>query len=225
MKFSIEYSPVYSMLRVDMQQGEQFRGESGAMVSMSPTIELEATSSGKGILGTLKAAVGGESLFASLFSAVHGNGELILAPSAPGDIVQLDLRNETWFAQSGAYLAGDPSLTLGTQGSIKALISGEGLFLSKISGSGPLFLNSFGAIYTRDLQPGERYIVDTGHIVAFPSTVTYTIRKAARGLFSTIASGEGLVCEFMGPGRLYMQTRNVSAFVRMLQPFVVNSGS
>jgi len=61
--------------------------------------------------------------------------------------------------------------------------------------------------------------------VAFPSTVTYTIRKAARGLFSTIASGEGLVCEFMGPGRLYMQTRNVSAFARMLQPFVANSGS
>jgi uncharacterized protein (TIGR00266 family) len=220
MKFTIEHAPVYATLRVDMQQGEQFRAESGAMVSMSPSVELEATTSGKGLMGTLKAAVGGESIFATLYTATQGAGELVLAPGAPGDIVQLELRNETWFAQGGAYLAGDPSLTLGTQGSIKALISGEGLFLSKISGTGPLFLTSFGAIYSRDLAIGERYIVDTGHIVAFPSSVTYTVRKAARGLFSTLASGEGLVCEFMGPGRLYMQTRNVSALARMIQPFI-----
>lgn len=220
MKFTIEHAPVYATLRVDLQQGEQFRAESGAMVSMSPSVELEATTSGKGLMGTLKAAVGGESIFATLYTATQGAGELVLAPGAPGDIVQLELRNETWFAQGGAYLAGDPSLTLGTQGSIKALISGEGLFLSKISGTGPLFLTSFGAIYSRDLAIGERYIVDTGHIVAFPSSVTYTVRKAARGLFSTLASGEGLVCEFMGPGRLYMQTRNVSALARMIQPFI-----
>lgn len=220
MKFTIEHAPVYATLRVDMQHGEQFRAESGAMVSMSPSIELEATTSGKGFMGTIKAAVGGESIFATLYSATQGAGELVLAPGAPGDIVQLELRDETWFAQGGAYLAGDPSLTLGTQGSIKALISGEGLFLSKITGSGPLFLTSFGAIYSRDLAIGERYIVDTGHIVAFPSSVTYTVRKAARGLFSTLASGEGLVCEFMGPGRLYMQTRNVSALARMIQPFI-----
>lgn len=220
MKFTIEHAPVYATLRVDMQQGEQFRAESGAMVSMSPSVELEATTSGKGLMGTLKAAVGGESIFATLYTATQGAGELVLAPGAPGDIVQLELRNETWFSQGGAYLAGDPSLTLGTQGSIKALISGEGLFLSKISGTGPLFLTSFGAIYSRDLAIGERYIVDTGHIVAFPSSVTYTVRKAARGLFSTLASGEGLVCEFMGPGRLYMQTRNVSALARMIQPFI-----
>lgn len=220
MKFTIEHAPVYATLRVDMQHGEQFRAESGAMVSMSPSIGLEATTSGKGFMGTIKAAVGGESIFATLYSATQGAGELVLAPGAPGDIVQLELRDETWFAQGGAYLAGDPSLTLGTQGSIKALISGEGLFLSKITGSGPLFLTSFGAIYSRDLAIGERYIVDTGHIVAFPSSVTYTVRKAARGLFSTLASGEGLVCEFMGPGRLYMQTRNVSALARMIQPFI-----
>ncbi|MBU3742534.1 MAG: TIGR00266 family protein [Candidatus Kapabacteria bacterium] len=220
MNFQIDHAPVYSTLRVDMRQGEQFRAEAGAMISMSPTIELAATSSGRGIMGTLKAAVGGESIFASMYTAAYGDGEVVLAPATPGDIVQLDLRNETWFAQRGAYLAGDPALTLGTQGSIKALISGEGLFLSKIAGTGMLFLNSFGAIYHRDLAMGERYVVDTGHIVAFPSSVTYSIRKAASGLFSTLASGEGLVCEFMGPGRIYMQTRNVRALAGLLQPFL-----
>jgi uncharacterized protein (TIGR00266 family) len=225
MKYTIEHAPVYATLKIELAQGEQFRAESGAMLSLSPTIELAATSSGKGIMGTLKAAVGGESLFASMFTAAYGPGEVVLGPGAPGDIARVELVNETWFAQSGAYLAGDPSLTLGTQGSIKALISGEGLFLSKISGTGDLFLNSFGAIYHRDLAIGERYIVDTGHIVAFPSSVTYTIRKASRGIFSTLASGEGLVCEFMGPGRIYMQTRNVRALANILSPFMASSGA
>lgn len=220
MTSTIENGPVFTTLRIDLQRGESFRAESGAMVSMSPSISLEATSAGRGLMGTLKAAVGGESLFATIFTAADGPGELILAPGAPGDIVELELRNETWFTQRGAYLAGDPQLTLSAQGSIKAMISGEGLFLSKITGTGTLFVNSFGALYYRDLAPGERYIVDTGHVVAFPDTMAYTIRKAARGLFSTLASGEGLVCEFVGPGRLYMQTRNVSALARLIDPFI-----
>ena len=72
MNFTIENGPVYASLRVDMQQGERFRAEPGAMLSMTPTIELETKSAGKGLLGTLKAAVGGESIFASMYTAAHG---------------------------------------------------------------------------------------------------------------------------------------------------------
>lgn len=225
MNHRIDFGPVFSTLTLDLQQGEQVRAESGAMVSMSPSVTLEAKTSGKGLMGTIKAAVGGEGLFATLYTASAGAGELVLAPSAPGDIMRMELQHDTWFAQRGAYLAGDPSLTLSTQGSIKALISGEGLFLQKIEGTGDVYFSSYGAIFYRDLAPGETYIVDTGHIVAFPSSVTYKIRKAARGLFSTLASGEGLVCEFMGPGRLFMQTRTISALARLIAPFMPAKGS
>jgi uncharacterized protein (TIGR00266 family) len=171
-------------------------------------------------MGSLKAAVGGEALFASLFTAVGGPGELVLAPSSLGDVVRFDLSNQTILAQSGAYLAGDPGLTLSTQGSLKAMISGEGLFLSKISGTGVVFLNSYGAICERVLTAGETYKVDTGHIVAFEDSVTYKLRKAAKGLFSTLASGEGLVAEYSGPGKIWIQTRNLSAFAASLTPFI-----
>lgn len=223
MQHTIEFSPVYSTLRLDLEPGEQVRGEAGSMVSMHPNITLEAKTSGRGLLGSIKAAVGGESLFATLYTAEHGPGEVILAPAAPGDIVHVKLDRETWFAQRGAYLAGAPDLTLSTQGSIKAFISGEGLFLSTMTGSGDLFLTSFGAVYYRDLRIGERYIVDTGHVVAFPSTMTYAVRKAAKGIFSSIASGEGLVCEFMGPGRLYMQSRNIRALASLIDPFITRT--
>ena len=59
MQFTIEHAPVYATLRVDMERGERFRAEPGAMLSMSPSIELETTTAGKGLMGTLKAAVGG----------------------------------------------------------------------------------------------------------------------------------------------------------------------
>ena len=220
MDFKIENGPVFTTLKVELQHGESIKAEAGAMVAMSPTIELKAKGSGKGILGSLKAAVGGEALFASVLTAEHGPGEIHLAPAVPGDIVQWNLGGQTVYAQSGAYLAGDPELTLSTQGSLKAMISGEGLFLSKISGSGPLFLNSYGAVMSKDLAPGEEYIVDSGHIVAFEETVTYKIKKAAKGLFSTLASGEGLVCRYSGPGKIWMQTRNLSAFGQLLMPMV-----
>lgn len=224
MEFSIEQQPVFSILRIKMSRGETFRAEAGAMFAMSPTITLEAKTTGKGFLGSIKAAVGGESFFASLFTA-EADGELLLAPGVIGDITKLELYGGTIYAQNGAYLAGSPDLELSTQGSFKAMVSGEGLFLQKISGSGVLFLNSYGAIVERTLSAGETFIVDTSHIVAFEQTVNYRIKKASKGLFSTFASGEGLVCEYTGPGKIWMQTRNLSAFAQLLLRFMPKGNS
>ena len=223
MQFSIEHGPVFTFLRVHLDQGEQFRAEAGGMIAMSPTISLEAKSSGKGVFGALKAAVGGESFFASLYTANDGPGEILIAPGAPGDIVQFDLQGETLLAQGGAYLAGSADLQLSAQGSLKGFISGEGLFLQKISGTGTLFLNSYGSIVEKALEPGEVYIVDSGHIVAFQESVTYEVKKAARGIFSSIASGEGLVSHFRGPGKIWIQTRNMSALADMIGKFIQTS--
>lgn len=220
MEYKIEESPVFTILRVKLEKGESIKAEAGAMISMSPTIKLEAKSTGKGVFGTIKAAVGGEALFASIFTAEEGAGELVLAPGSPGDILKIDLQDQTIFAQGGAYLAGSPDLDLSTKGSMKAAISGEGLFLSQVSGSGALFVNSYGSIYDKTLADGESYIVDTGHIVAFEETVSYKIKKASKGLFSTVASGEGLVTEFFGPGRIWMQTRNLKALAELIDPFI-----
>lgn len=221
MEFKIENGPVFTTMTVDMQQGESIKAEAGAMVSMSPTIELKAKSTGKGLLGTLKAAVGGEALFGSLLTAEHGPGEVVLAPAMPGDVIRFDMTGGTLFAQGGAYLAGDSDFTLSTQGSFKAMFAGEGLFLQKITGSGPLFLSSYGTITKKTLAPGEDYIVDTGHIVAFEETVTYKLKKASRGIFSTLASGEGLVCRYTGPGSIWIQSRNLTALASLLQPLMV----
>lgn len=220
MDFKIEHAPVFSTVRIMLKQGEQFRAEAGAMVSMSPTLKLEAKTAGKGLFGSIKAAVGGESFFASLFTAETGDGELVLAPGNPGDILKMELTGNTILAEGGAYLAGSPDLEISTQGSLKAMISGEGLFLQKITGKGLVFLNSYGAIYEKILNPGETYIVDTGHIVAFDDSVQYKLKKATKGILSSMASGEGLVCEYTGPGKLWIQTRNLSTLAQLIAKFI-----
>lgn len=220
MNFSVKHGPVFTVLEIKLSQGESIKAEAGAMVSMSSNLELKAKTTGKGFLGAIGAMVGGESLFASVYTATAGDAELVLAPAAPGDVVSLDLNSKTILAQAGAFLAGDPGLEITTQGSFKAMFSGEGLFLSKITGTGKLFLNSYGAVYEKTLAAGETYVVDTGHIVAFEASVNYKLRKAAKGLFSTLASGEGLVCDYTGPGKLWIQTRNLPALAAMIAKFL-----
>jgi uncharacterized protein (TIGR00266 family) len=200
-----------------MEVGESIMAESGAMISMSPTIRLKAGMSGGGIFGALKSAVGGESKFRTTFTAESGPGEVTLAPPALGDILPVRLSGNGFFVQPGSYLAGHPRLDIGVQGSLRGMLSGEGLFLLKIAGRGPLLLSSYGAIHEKLLGPEEEYIVDTGHIVAFEDSVDYHLEKATgksrglggflRGMVQSSLSGEGFVCRYRGPGRIYLQTR------------------
>ncbi|HOV13191.1 MAG TPA: TIGR00266 family protein [Spirochaetota bacterium] len=223
MDFKIEHGPVFTVLKVFLNSGETIKAESGAMVSMSTTVELKAKTTGKGVFGAIGAMVGGESLFSSEFTA-KAEGEVILCQSTPGDIVHIKMDNGvTVFTQAGAYLAGSSNLNISAQGSLKALMSGEGLFLSKVTanaGAGDLFIGSYGAIMVKELKAGETYIVDTGHIVAFDQSVQYKIKKASKGLFSTFASGEGLVGEYTGPGKIWIQTRNLSSLASAIMPFL-----
>jgi uncharacterized protein (TIGR00266 family) len=217
--YEILHQPAFSLAVVQLQPEQSILAEAGAMVSMSPNIELQSQMKG-GLVGALKRAVGGESAFVSTFTARGGPGEVTLAPGSPGDIAGIELNNQAFFVQSSSYLAGDVSLTVDTKwGGAKSFFGGEGLFVLQVYGAGLLLVSSFGAIHRKRLGPGERYVVDTGHLVAWEGTTQYTLRKAAAGLFRSLVSGEGIVAEFMGPGEILIQTRNLAALAGLLKPF------
>jgi uncharacterized protein (AIM24 family) len=88
-----------------------------------------------------------------------------------------------------------------------------------------LLVSSFGAIHRKTLRPGEGYVVDTGHLVAWEGHMQYNLRKAARsGFLRSYMSGEGLVAEFAGPGEILIQTRNLAAFAAQLKPYLPTQG-
>ncbi len=223
MEHEILYRPSFSLLKVTLSPGETVSAEAGAMVSMSSAIELETSAKG-GLFGALKRSVlGGESFFVNAFKATRGPGEVTFAPTLPGDITGLELRGQTLYAQSGAYIASSPDVQVDTKwGGAKTFFSREGFFLLKISGAGHVFLSSYGAIHEVQLKAGEKYIVDTGHMVAFDEGVDYAVRRVG-GLKSTLFGGEGLVCELTGPGRIMIQTRNVDSFLSWLIPMLPKS--
>jgi len=217
--YEILHQPSFSLAVVKLQPEQSILAEAGAMVSMSANVELQSQMKG-GLFGAIKRAAGGESAFVSTFTARGGPGEVTLAPGAPGDVAAIEMTNQSFFVQSSSYLAGDASLTVDTKwGGAKTFFSGEGLFVMLVQGQGLLLVSSFGAIHRKRLAPGERYVVDTGHLVAWEGTTQYTLRKAAAGFFRSMMSGEGIVAEFTGPGELLIQTRNLAAFAGLMKPF------
>ena len=217
--YEVLHQPAFSLAVVRLQPEQSILAEAGAMVSMSANVELQSQMKG-GLFGAIKRAAGGESAFVSTFTARGGQGEVTFAPGAPGDIAALEMSNQMFFVQASSYLAGDASLNVDTKwGGAKSFFGGEGLFVLQVTGTGLLLVSSYGAIHRKRLQPGERYVVDTGHLVAWEGTTQYTLRKAAAGFFRSMMSGEGIVAEFVGPGELLIQTRNLQAFAGLLKPF------
>ncbi len=220
MQTEILYRPAYAMAVVQLAPGESLQAEAGAMVSMTAGVTLETHAAG-GILSSLKRSLlGGESFFMNQYSAAQG-GTLTLAPALPGDMFTVDLMPErALMVQSGAYIASSGGVTIDTKwGGAKTFFAREGLFMLRCAGAGQLLLASYGAIHPVALGSGERYTVDTGHLVAFDEGLGFAVR-AVGGLKSTLFSGEGLVVDLTGPGRVLLQTRSADAFLTWLMPEV-----
>lgn len=215
MRHEILFQPEFAVAKIMLEPGEAIRAESGAMMSMTANMHLDSSITG-GLGKMFGRMLTGESAFQSTYTAQNGPGEVLLAPSLPGDIAVVDVSQRSMIVTSGCFLAGDVRLDFKTQASMKGFFGGEGLFMTEISGPGLLLLSSYGAILPIELAPGQPYIVDTGHLVAFHSGMGYNLRKATRSLLGTVTSGEGIVAEMVGPGTVYTQTRTLSALIAMM---------
>ena len=221
MQAEVLYRPSYTMAIVSLTPRETIRVEAGSMVSMSEGLQLETKAQG-GILASLKRSIlGGESFFVNEYKAPKAGGTITLAPALPGDMVVLDkVEGDGLLVQSGSYVASSVNVEVDTKwGGAKTFFASEGLFLLRCGGSGTLILSSYGAIHEIQLEAGEHYTVDTGHLVAFDEGIGFTVR-AVGGLKSTLFSGEGLVVDLTGPGRVLIQTRSTDAFLTWLVPQV-----
>jgi uncharacterized protein (AIM24 family) len=117
------------------------------MIAMSTTITLKGTIK----LSVKKLLIGGE-LAHSIYT---GPGELLLAPTVLGDITALRLPgDEQWKCGRDAFLACTSGVKKEYQRQevSKALFSGEGWFIYTMSGTGILWLQSFGAVVKKDVS-------------------------------------------------------------------------
>jgi uncharacterized protein (TIGR00266 family) len=205
------------MAVIKLAGSEEIRLEAGAMVSLSEGVNIETRATGGLLKSFTRAVLGGESFFQNFFKAPPQGGEIMVAPQLPGDIFTYDMSGEKLLVQAGSFMACETTIDLTTKLSVKAFVSAEGFSILEASGTGKLLLSSYGAIHEKVLAVGEKYIVDTTHLVAFPASMPVDL-KPMGGLKSTLLSGEGLVVELTGPGRLLLQTRSPNAFLAWLIP-------
>ena len=228
MQQTIEFGPAYAMATIDLAAGEEVTVEAGSMVGMSDGLQIKTHIGGNrsgffgailNFLGALvKKFLGGETLFVNTYSPPEGqSGQLLVAPALSGDIVHYPLDgSKGLMVQASSYLASSGDITVKTKfGGLKSLFSGEGAFWLIITGTGDLWVNCYGAIHQIDVN--GKYIVDTGHIVAFDDSIDYKI-KGSGNLKSTLMSGEGLTCHFEGNGKLFIQSRNLGGMLHWITP-------
>lgn len=208
MQVDIQSGPAFAFGTITLSPGGSVEVEAGAMAAMSGGVEI-ATAARGGMLGGLKRSVlGGESFFINTFTSAAG-GTVSVAAKLPGDMVHMPLDGtRPMMVQSGSWIASDPAVDVDTKwGGAKTFFSGEGLFLLRCTGQGDMLVSSYGALLEREIEAGATYTIDTGHIVAFPEGMKYQVHKAGNWK-STVLGAEGLVTEFTGPGKVWLQTRS-----------------
>ena len=214
--YTLSQSGSFRSVLVRLAPEERFYSEAGAMYRCSSNIRHEVTTrrgGSGGILGSLRRKLAAETFFVSTYVAMEDvAGEVGLAPTLAGDLAIIESdHDDRWLCSGGGYLASSQDLVIDTafQG-LRGIFGGEGISFISVEGRGQLIVNAFGAITPIDVDGS--LIVDTGHVVAFEDSLTYTLGKAASGWIPALMSAEGVVLHFKGQGRLYVQSHDPQKF-------------
>ncbi len=219
MKWSVEHKPSYSILKIQLDPGEEITAEAGAMVLMRGDIEIKTHTAGGIAKAFLRALGATETFFVNTYRA-KSSAELWFAPALPGDIHAIELKGDEWVVQDTSYLAhyGDIELSIAWRGFKGFLAEGELVWL-KVKGHGIVWVESYGAIDRIDLRPGEKTIIDNFHFVAMPANTRYRVRKFG-GWKSFLFGGEGIIVEVEGPTTIYVQSRILPPFAHILRKYL-----
>ncbi len=213
----------FPMVVCTLQKGETMQDETGAMSYMTQGIKME-TNTGGGLLKGLGRALSGDTLFLNYFTAERDGEEVAFSSCYPGKIIPIELNgSNSIIGQKNAFLTATKDVQLDMYFRKKlgaGIFGGEGFILQKFSGKGMLFLEIDGDVVEKNLQPGEKLLVDQGHVAAMDETVDFDIQRV-KGAKNMLFGGEGLFfATVTGPGRVWLQTMPVSKLAEAIIPYI-----
>ncbi|PTY00033.1 AIM24 family protein [Verrucomicrobia bacterium LW23] len=174
------------------------RAEAGALHYLQGQIEIQTQM--PSATGFLKSLATSETVFKPTYT---GSGTIFFGPPIFGEYTILELNNEAWVVDRGAYVCSDISVEVGAwrNKAVTALFSSEGWFQTQVSGTGRVVIQAQGPIEAIDLV-NDRLVVDGSFAVARQAHLNFSVQKATKGWLSSAASGEGLVNVIEGTGRV-----------------------
>lgn len=217
MNAEIRGGDAFSYVDVALAPGEKIVAEADAMSSMSADLDMKARLNGGLFVALLRRLLVGETFFVNHFSNnTRGERRLVLVQPTPGSVRCLDLDNETFYLQPGAFLACTGNVKLGVKfAGLISWLQREGLFRIVVSGTGKVWFGAYGALLDKEID-GE-FIVDTSHLVGYSPGISLKLQLAG-GIFSSVFSGEGLVTRVEGKGRIVIQTRSLPGLADWINP-------
>ena len=167
------------VVEVTMNNGESMYTQTGGMSYQTEGIKMRTNARG-GLMKSLGRMFTGESIFMTNYDAEKDRAQIAFATTVPGTILPIDLEkhDEGMILQKGSFLCAEQSVDLKVTFTKKlgaAFFGGEGLILQKATGNGMLFLEVDGDVIEKELKDGEVLKVDTGNVVGFEPSVTYTV--------------------------------------------------
>ena len=214
--YSVLEKGSYGSVLVELGPSEGFVSEAGAMFRASSNVDIDVTTRSKGVGGLMsgiKRLLAGESFFFSTYRTVDGTrGEVGLAPTLAGEVAVIECSGgNRWLCAGGSYLGSTESLQLDTEfQGLRGVFSGESLSFLAVEGQGEFLVSAFGSI--REIDVAGELTVDTGHVVAFEESLDYTLGRAGGSWIQSMLASEGIVLNFSGEGRLYVQSHNPDEF-------------
>ncbi len=210
----------YVEIMLDPQ--ETIIAEAGAMMYMDEAIQLETIfgdGSNKGgndmtskLLSAGKRMLTGESLFMTSFTNTSQSKKcLAFAAPYPGRVVSFDLSDHDGelICQKDAFLCAAKGISVDIAFQKKigvGLFGGEGFIMQRLEGDGLAIMNAGGMVVQKELQAGEKLMLDTGCLVALSKTVDYDIQFAGN-IKTALFGGEGLaLASLRGPGTVWLQS-------------------
>lgn len=206
-----------------LKKGESLKTESGGMALMSSQVQMK-TDTGGGVLKGLGRALSGDTLFLTHYVAEEDDQEVGFASCYPGKIIPIELDGtKSIVAEKNAFLVAEEGVDFEMVFRKKlgaGLFGGEGFILQKFSGNGLVFLEIDGEVLEYTLEPGEKMVIEQGHLAAMDETVDFDIQRV-KGAKNMLLSGEGLFLGTLtGPGRVWIQTMPLSRFIDCILPYI-----
>jgi uncharacterized protein (AIM24 family) len=181
--------------------------EAGALSYMCGNIHIDTKTGG--LAGFAQKALASALTNEATFKPHYvGTGEIYLEPSF-GNFLLVKLDNEEMITDKGMFHASENTVTAGVavQKNISsALFGGEGLFQTKLSGTGWVVLESPVPMLEirRITLNNEKLQVDGNFALLRKGKIEYHVEKSTKSFMGSMQSGEGLLQTFSGTGEVWL---------------------
>lgn len=193
--------------------------EAGALSYMKGAIEIKNKTGGVIGLGKkfISSKLTGEKMFKPTY---EGTGEIFLEPSF-GNFALIELEDEEIIVDDGLFYACEEEVEVGAalQKNISSMMFGnEGLFQTKISGSGIVVLElpvPESEVFKCKIF-NDTIKVDGNLVVLRTSNVKFTVEKSS-SIIGSATNGEGLLNVYSGTGEVWLlPTKSVYSDIKSM---------